>query len=200
MQAMESINTPDTDGSSLAAPTLINTLWAFHILETRSYELLCQLLVPGECTIHHSQRDPHPETLSLRTADTLEAYRTEFNTEPPENVWSRHSSAHLVAVQPVTEASGRPNVSTNQHSHSPGKAVPYSAYMTHTSTSKVCPDPDRPNTHVLHRPGLDSLPLQVRAHADSGVPVEEQRLIYAGQRAGRQLEDEKTLSSHGIPY
>lgn len=81
---------PSSAGSQpvLSNPPLINKLWVSHILETQSYQLLCQHLVPNGCAIHYSRLTPAVPETADRMQYTLEAYRDAFSSEAPTKWWT----------------------------------------------------------------------------------------------------------------
>lgn len=202
---MECANHSSTAMSSLSAPALINTLWAPHVQETRSYALLCEQLQPGGCTIHHSKRQPNPEDLPDRMTHTLERYHTEFDTDPPGKIWPCDATADPSAAAQADSSASLPSDidrkrpfpgPDERHStKAPRGAVDVSPITTQTATTQIFVRNLNWRVDTYHV-DLNWTVSHVKCMVTlvTGIPVDEMRLCFAG----RQLEDEQSLAHDGV--
>ena len=79
----------DVDGvrSSLAPSPAVDELWHQHLLDTVSYKMLENLLLPNGGYIHHNPFKDEQAGYTERLEYTLLLYRDRFLTIPPDSIW-----------------------------------------------------------------------------------------------------------------
>lgn len=74
----------DVDCDKLACPSSVRALWQSHLMDTRSYAQLCELL--GRGFIHHDPAEPDPPPWR-NVERLLDAYEARFAESAPDDVW-----------------------------------------------------------------------------------------------------------------
>lgn len=208
------ISTKITEKCIISPPPLIHDLWVTHILETRSYALMCKHLVCGGCTIHHSkQYSPSLENSTREGASALEMYAALFDTMPSRFVWPEfHASQQPhasfdspVASESLSEsdsfvlkskpASGDSILAERRDGETVDAEEQDPSYASLSAAQKICVillDGRCVNFMV----DLDWSVSHLKAMIDeqSDVPEDLQRLIYNGY----QLEDDRSLRSYSL--
>ncbi|KAG5175148.1 hypothetical protein JKP88DRAFT_250353 [Tribonema minus] len=81
-------------GVGLAPSPQIDEVWHAHVLDTRSYEVFQQVLLPGGGRIHHNPVLSGQPDYEQRLAHTLNLYLATFGGDtPPYSIWSGDDGA-----------------------------------------------------------------------------------------------------------
>lgn len=197
LQALEYVESPGTKLSTLSPPPLIHELWVSHILETRSYASMCELLVPGGCTINFSQqRRPTAELMAQRVGITMEAYVKEFDVLPSSAVWPNVPSDLLSRMNPDVGGKGSESVSEScKHDQATVSQAPAPPYATSTATEVLFVE-DLDGTTAKFEVDLDwtVCHFQLMLTLKFDVPIDDQRLVYSGHRM--ETCDGRTLRAY----
>lgn len=77
----------DVVRSSLAPSPAVDELWHQHLLDTLSYKMLENLLLPNGGYVHHNPFKDEQAGYTERLEYTLLLYRYRFLTIPPDSIW-----------------------------------------------------------------------------------------------------------------
>eukprot|EP00611_Tribonema_gayanum_P031244 TRINITY_DN896_c0_g1_i10.p1 TRINITY_DN896_c0_g1~~TRINITY_DN896_c0_g1_i10.p1 ORF type:complete len:509 (+),score=101.70 TRINITY_DN896_c0_g1_i10:205-1731(+) len=81
-------------GVGLAPSPQIDEVWHAHVLDTRSYQVFQQVLLPGGGRIHHNPILSEQPDYEQRLAHTLNLYLATFGGEtPPPSIWGDDDGA-----------------------------------------------------------------------------------------------------------
>lgn len=203
LRAVESIGPLRTDQSSLLAPFTLNQLWASHILETRSYALLCRQLGPEGCIIHHSMRGPHREDVPTKLQHTLDEYLAVFRSAPPAVVWATNA-ATTPSVAPSESETRLPNPRSGN-----ALSIPCPAYLQAPrmpAATAANPAYGLPGSRIkiyvktytnhvsAYLVSLDWTVTYLKAmiHTRLKIPFDRQRLVFVGEA----LDDDGLLGDY----
>lgn len=151
-------------------PPALDAIWHECILNTRDYTLLCQR-VRG-CYVHHttvSEQDNEEQRVS-RVDQTVINYRKRFREEPDAQLWD--DVAEFVPVKFVFRR----------------ECTIYVKYIVDLATHTLRLVLDTSNTVEYVKQQISKMLIDT--------PVDQQRLIFAGQ----QLEDGRTLADYNIGH
>ena len=169
----------DVEGirSILAPSPAIDELWHQHLLDTKSYKMLENVLLPNGGFIHHNpfedEQDGYPERLEY----TRLLYQDRFLAEPPKHIWGRGAKIQDEGNDRI-ESYSEPSVSSN--------GFPYITIFVKTLTNTLI-------TIKCYRSDK-MIVIKERIMRRTGYPIDSQRLIFAG----KQLEDDRTLEDYNI--
>jgi ubiquitin-large subunit ribosomal protein L40e len=181
----------DVDGepSILAPSPAVDELWHKHLLDTVSYKMLENLLLPDGGFIHHNPFQDEQDGYTERLEYTLLQYQDRFLTSPPYKIWGdgkppREVTTEVVEVDiqdkknDLIEALSKPRMKS--------ECVPFMEIFVELLEGVVI------SMKCYSSDSVDAIKTRIRESA--GTPEHQQRLIFAG----KQLEDGRTLSDYHI--
>eukprot|EP01061_Rhynchopus_euleeides_P006747 TRINITY_DN157_c0_g2_i1.p1 TRINITY_DN157_c0_g2~~TRINITY_DN157_c0_g2_i1.p1 ORF type:complete len:258 (+),score=58.59 TRINITY_DN157_c0_g2_i1:2032-2805(+) len=204
----------DMDANLLSPPVDVDAMWHAHILDTALYARYCREIVPEGGTappfIHHKHRDS-TEGRAVRVARTRAEYTRlfrgvcpwDFGDTPPVPALGCSSSAPPAAqlpqlnttspgvpLQAAAPGSGPPVAGSTEAGQPQRKRKRRSTgscqIFVKTLTGKTLTVEVRPDALISE--------LKESIEAMDHMPVDQQRLIYAG----KELDNRRTLSDYKI--
>lgn len=180
----------DWDGTRLSPSPLIDAVWHAVLLDTRRYQALC-----GKKFIHHNPDGAAASDAAERAQRynrTRSVLRESLHTELDKEIWPDAADAQPEAaaeVVPVPVSNGRKRkVSAKAAATPPKKESKKDKFqvLVKTLTGMILSFRVDRETTVLQ--------LKTLFQEKGGVPVVQQRMIFAG----RELEDERTMADYNI--
>ena len=181
----------DIDGKRtiLAPSPAVDGLWHKHLLDTVSYKMLENLLLPNGGFIHHNPFEDEQDGYTERLEYTLLQYQDRFLTIPPYKIWGNGKSPRDItseAVKADIQDKGNNLVEALSRPRTKAECVPFIEIFVITEKRIVI---------AIKCYGSNSLvDIKERIRESSGYEVDQQRLILAG----KQLEDGRTLDDYNI--
>jgi ubiquitin-large subunit ribosomal protein L40e len=181
----------DVDGepSILAPSPAVDELWHKHLLDTVSYKMLENLLLPNGGFIHHNPFEDEQDGYTERLQYTLLQYQDCFLTSPPYKIWGDGKPPRDVTTEAVkADIQDKRNdlIAALSKPRTKSECVPFMEIFVETPTAAII---------AIKCYSSDSVDdIKGRVHETAGIPPDQQRLIIAG----KQLEDGRTLSDNDL--
>ena len=169
----------DAEGvpSILAPSRAVDSIWHKHLLDTKSYKMLENILLPNGGFIHHNPFVDEQDGYTERLEYTLLLYEDRFFAEPPNYTWGGKAEIQDKGNN-LIENYSKPSMHSN--------GVPYMTIFVKTVSATLI---------IMKCYSSDKIiDIKERIMRTTGYPIDSQRLIFAG----KQLEDDRTLNDHNI--
>lgn len=175
--------------STLAPSPAVDELWHQHLLDTVSYKMLVELLLPNGGFIHHNPFKDEQDGYTERLEYTLLLYQDRFFITPPYEIWGYKESPRDLTIgtdkanhqdkrNDLLEEYSKPSMKSN--------GVPLMTIFVKTLTGETIEIKCYSSTTVAE--------FKEKIWEANADPVHQQKLIYAG----KQLEDDRTLADYNI--
>lgn len=164
----------DVNASKLSPSGEVDAIWHLHLLDTKSYMAACKCL--NVSFIHHNPDGGRNANLQQRRLSrTRSLYQQVFGYSPHPDFWGEN----IVDIAGVSDEDADAILVHVE------RAKTFEVFLK-TLTGKVITANVMSSFSILHYKNI--------IRYKEGIPPGQQRIIFAG----RQLEDEKTLSDYNI--
>eukprot|EP00112_Aurelia_sp_Birch-Aquarium-sp1_P019159 Seg4688.1 transcript_id=Seg4688.1/GoldUCD/mRNA.D3Y31 product=Polyubiquitin protein_id=Seg4688.1/GoldUCD/D3Y31 len=174
----------DYKATKLSPTPLIDEVWHLHVLDTQRYANDCVDFC-GEVIHHDIDGDKDAFKREIRRNATKVAYEMQNGTEPTGEMWmfdfanyNNQSLPNDISLHDETKKGSTVNLKFKE-------SLNFKIFVLKLTGETIPLD-------VLPSATIDGIKRMIQAK--DGMPVDEQRLVFAG----KQLEDGRTLSDYRI--